>query len=73
VHLGSAHRRASACSTKRPGSLGVLAQSRKQGRGIPPPPSDVGGSPAEFGRPTSVGRRENGLGVTPVDGDHDLG
>jgi hypothetical protein len=38
-----------------------------------PPPPDVGGSPAEFGLPTVVGRWENGLGVTPVDGDLDLG
>jgi hypothetical protein len=66
VHLGSVHSKASACSAKRLGSLGVSAQLRKQGREIPPPP-DVGGSPAV------VGRRENGLGVTPVDGDPDLG
>jgi hypothetical protein len=36
-------------------------------------PSDAGGSPTEFGRPAAVGRRGNGLGVTPVDGDPDLG
>jgi hypothetical protein len=34
---------------------------------------DAGGSPAEFGRPAVVGRWENGLGVTSVDGDLDLG
>jgi hypothetical protein len=71
VHLGSGHSRASACSAERPSSLGVLVQPRKQGRGIPPP--DAGGSPVEFDQPAVVGRRENGLGVTPVDGDLDLG
>jgi hypothetical protein len=49
VHLGSAHSRASACSAKRPGSLGVLAQPRKQGREIPPP------MPTAH-RPNSAGR-----------------
>jgi hypothetical protein len=72
VHLGSAHSRASACSAQRPNSHGVSAQPRKQGRANPPPPH-AGGSPAEFGRPAVVGRWENGLGVTPVDGDLDLG
>jgi hypothetical protein len=33
----------------------------------------AGGSPAKSGRPAAVGRWGSGLGVTPVDGDPDLG
>jgi hypothetical protein len=49
VHLGSAHSRASACSAKRLGFLGVSAQPRKQGREISPP------TPAAH-RPNSASR-----------------
>jgi hypothetical protein len=71
VHLGSAHSRASAYSAKRPNSRGVSARPRKQGREIPTPPRRR--QLTDRIRPVIVGRRENGLGVTPVDGDLDLG
>jgi hypothetical protein len=38
-----------------------------------PSPPPAGGSPAKFGRLAVIGRWEIGLGVTPVDGDPDLG
>jgi hypothetical protein len=73
VHLGSAHSRALACSAKRLGFLNVLAQPRKLGREIPPPPLDAGGSPTIFDRPAVVGRWGNSLGVALGDGGFDLG
>jgi hypothetical protein len=35
-------------------------------------PLVAGGSPVESGRPTAVGRRASGLGVSPIDEDPDL-
>jgi hypothetical protein len=50
-----------------------LAQLRKQGRGSPPPPPLHRRLIGRIWPVAVVGRRENGLGVTPIDGDLDLG
>jgi hypothetical protein len=69
--LGSAHSTAWPARPSGPAPLGVSAHDqRNRGGGIP---FDAGGLPAKSGRPTAVGRRGSGLGVTPVDGDPDFG
>jgi hypothetical protein len=69
--LGSAHSTARPARPSGLAPLGVSAHDRRnRGGGIP---FDAGGLLAKSGRPTAVGRRGSGLGVTLVDGDPDLG
>jgi hypothetical protein len=71
VHLGSAHNTARLARPSGPAPLGISARDRRnRGGGIP---FDDGRQPAKSGRAAAVGRRGSGLGVTPVDGDPDLG
>jgi hypothetical protein len=71
VHLGSAHTTAGPARPSGPAPLGISARYRRnRGGGIP---FDAGGLPAKSGRPATVGRWGSSLGVTPINGDPDLG
>jgi hypothetical protein len=74
VHLGSAHSRARPARPSGPAYgltwHGLAAHGEYRGGKIP---SDASGSPAKFDRPAAVGQRGSSQGVTPFDGDPDLG
>jgi hypothetical protein len=71
VHLGSAHSTARLLgqAAQPPWAFRPMSNETEEGK----IPLVSGGSPTKSGRPAAVGRWESGLGVTPVDGDPDLG